>query len=110
MSVLSSTLAPAAFVAVFAAAGAVAAQPDQARLTGRVTDGSGGALPGVTVTLTSSRSKPISVVSDSVGQYQTPPLPAGTYAVTFELSRFEARTNPTVVLGPGEVFILDREL
>lgn len=86
-------------------------QGEQARLTGRVTDGSGAALPGATVTLTPAKQgKPVVVVTDAVGQYQTPPLPAGTYGVTFEMSGFETRTNPAVVLGPGEVFVLDRQL
>jgi len=30
--------------------------------------------------------------------------------VTFEMPGFESRTNPSVVLGPGEVFVLDRQL
>jgi hypothetical protein len=80
-------------------------------MTGRVTDESGAALPGATVTLTSPRSsKPIVVITDAVGQYQTPSMPPGTYAVSFEMSGFETRTNPTVLLNAGEVFILDRQL
>lgn len=89
-----------------------AAQGEHARLTGRVTDGSGLALPGVTVSVApaSGKGKPAVVVTDAVGQYQTPPMPPGTYAVSFEMSGFETRTNPAVVLGAGEVFILDRQL
>jgi Fe2+ transport system protein FeoA len=86
-------------------------QGEQARLTGRVTDGSGAALPGATVTITPAKQgKPVVVVTDAVGQYQTPPLPAGTYAVSFEMSGFETRTTPAVVLAPGELFVLDRQL
>ncbi|MCC7125710.1 MAG: carboxypeptidase regulatory-like domain-containing protein [Acidobacteria bacterium] len=93
------------------AAPAFAAQSDQGRFTGRVTDGSGGALPGVTVTITGARgSKPVVVTTDSVGQYQSPPLPDGSYAVSFELTGFETRANPTVLLRGGEVFVLDRQL
>ncbi len=111
MRSLVSTLALALLAATLAASGAIGAQPEQARLTGRVTDGSGGALPGATVTITGpGASRPVAVVTDEVGQYQTPPLQPGTYAVTFEMSGFESRTNPTVVLGPGEVFVLDRQL
>jgi hypothetical protein len=63
------------------------------------------------VTITPAKQgKPVVVVTDAVGQYQTPPLPAGTYAVTFEMSGFETRTNPAVLLAPGEVFVLDRQL
>ena len=84
------------------------AQGEQGRLTGRVTDESGAALPGVTVTIAPSKSgKPVVVMTDAVGQYQTPALAAGTYAVSFEMSGFETRANPAIVLNPGEVFILD---
>jgi len=87
------------------------AQGGQARLTGRVTDESGAALPGATVTVTSEKSsRPIVVVTDEVGQYRTAPLAPGTYAVSFEMSGFETRTTPAVVLGVGEVFVLDRQL
>jgi hypothetical protein len=89
----------------------VMAQSDQGRVTGRVTDGSGGALPGVTVIFQGpGNARPVSVTSDGVGQYQTPGLPPGTYAITFELTGFETRTNPTVVVRAGEVFVLDRQL
>lgn len=87
------------------------AQGETGRLTGRVTDGSGLGLPGATVTIAAPKSsKSVVVVTDGVGQYQTPPLPPGTYAVTFEMPGFEMRTNPAVVVGPGEVFVLDRQL
>ena len=63
-----------AFSVVFGAWAAVpliAAQGDQARLTGRVTDESGAALPGATVMVTSEKSsKPMVVVTDNVGQYK----------------------------------------
>lgn len=112
MNAFRSALALTAVLGLMtdAPAGATA-QGEQGRMTGRVTDGSGAALPGVTVTITPPKSgKPVVVVTDAVGQYQTPPLPAGTYAVSFEMSGFETRTNPTVVLNAGEVFILDRQL
>ena len=110
MHVPARTFALALLIALMAGAAPWARQGDQARLTGRVTDGSGGALPGVTVTLNGPRSKPVVVISDKVGQYQSPPLPPDTYSVTFAMSGFETRTNPAVVLRPGEVFVLDRQL
>src|SRR5688572_1644047 len=48
-----------AWLFVFAASVA-AAQTDQARLMGVVTDGSGGALPGVTVTISARNMRPTS--------------------------------------------------
>lgn len=88
-----------------------AGQTAPGRLSGRVTDGSGAALPGVTVTVKATAlSTPAATVTDGVGQYLSPALPPGTYSVTFELSGFESRTVPLVQLRAGEVFILDRQL
>lgn len=105
------TIACLALAAGLAAPQGVAGQAaDQGRLTGRVTDGSGAALPGVTVTIRGAAGAPSLVVTDGVGQFLSPPLPAGTYAVTFELAGFELRTRPAVVLASGDVFILDQQL
>jgi hypothetical protein len=88
-----------------------AAQNDQGRVTGRVTDGSGGALPGVTVTVAGPGLKaPITVITDDVGQYLTPPLKPDVYVLSFQLSGFETRTSPQVPVRAGEVFMLDRQL
>ena len=85
--------------------------PDGARLTGRVTDGSGAALPGVTVTLRpASPGAPTTLVTDGVGQYVSPVLPPDVYAVSFELTGFEARTRSGLELRQGELFILDQQL
>jgi hypothetical protein len=103
-------LAAITFLLLFTAT-AVLAQSDGARLTGRVTDASGAALPGVAVTIASPRlSAPVVVVTDSVGRYNAPPLPPGTYAVTFELAGFEAGTREGLELQAGQVFVLDRHL
>jgi hypothetical protein len=110
MSALVRIVALAA-VAAFATPHAAAAQGEQSRITGKVTDGSGGALPGVTVTIASPRlAKPITVFTDGVGQYSSPPLQSATYNVKFELSGFETRTNPAIYLQPGDVFVLDRQM
>ena len=55
MHVPARTFAIVLLLALMAGATPWARQGDQARLTGRVTDGSGGALPGVTVTLSGPR-------------------------------------------------------
>jgi hypothetical protein len=96
---------------VLAAALPSSAQEAPGRLTGRVTDGSGGALPGVTISVTSPRlPAPVVVVSDGSGQYLSPPLPPDSYTVTFELASFEARTQSGVAVRSGDVVILDRQL
>lgn len=87
------------------------AQNDPARITGRVTDGSGAALPGVTVTLTpAAPGAPVAVVTDGVGQFLSPAVGAGAYAIAFALPGFEPQTRAGVSLRAGEVFILDQQL
>ena len=94
-----------------AAAPVRAQQADGGRLTGRVTDGSGAALPGVTVTLRpTAPGAPTTLVTDGVGQYVSPTLPPDLYNVTFELTGFEARTRAGVEVRQGELFILDQQL
>lgn len=88
------------------------AQDDRATVTGRVTDGSGAALPGVTVTLTAATPgvAPISVVTDGVGQFLSPAIVPGTYTITFTLSGFSTETRTGVQLRASEVFLLDQAL
>ncbi|MBY0495510.1 MAG: carboxypeptidase-like regulatory domain-containing protein [Cyanobacteria bacterium] len=88
----------------------IAAQTDQSRMMGVVTDGSGGALPGVTVTIQSGSRAPASVVTDEVGRYLTPWLAPGTYTITFALSGFETRTVRNVQLVAGQTVVLDQQL
>jgi hypothetical protein len=115
MTAMVRSIAGLLAVALLGAASPVAlgAQPapDGARLTGRVTDGSGAALPGVTVTLRPARpGAPTTLVTDGVGQYVSPVLPPDVYAVSFELTGFEARTRSGLELRQGELFILDQQL
>jgi hypothetical protein len=92
-------------------AATTAAQGLQPRVTGRVTDGSGAALPGVTVTVASDRvSAPVVLITDEVGRFTSPPLPTGTYAVSFELGGFEPQMRDRVVLREAEVVVIDRQL
>lgn len=87
-----------------------AAQSDRARMMGAVTDGSGGALPGVTVTVTAGHTRPASVVTDGTGRYLTAWLAPGTYHITFVLSGFETRTVSNVQLGAAQTVVLDQQL
>ena len=98
----------AALLLVLTPAVSTFAQTEQARLTGRVADGSGGALPGATVTIVSTQlADPIVVVTDDVGRFTSPPLPAGTYTVVFELSGFDTRARPGVDVRPGDIVTVD---
>ncbi|MEO8681713.1 MAG: carboxypeptidase-like regulatory domain-containing protein [Vicinamibacterales bacterium] len=111
LTLSSRTVAYLTLVFLLAAGVGAFAQSAPAKITGRVTDGSGAALPGVTVTISSVNLKtPATAITDGSGQYLSMPLPPDRYAITFELAGFESRANAAVALRPGELFILDREL
>ena len=101
-----------ALLALLAAAPAASAQELRATITGRVTDGSGGALPGATVTVAPAdgTAPPVVAITDGVGQYLTAPVPPGTYTVTVELTGFTPQMRPNVVVRAGDVFVLDQAL
>ena len=91
-------------------ASAVSAQNDRSRLIGLVTDVSGGALPGATVTISGAAIRPASIVTDGSGRYITPWVAPGSYDVTFALSGFETRTVTGISLGTGQTVVLDQQL
>jgi len=66
---------------------------------GKVTDPSGGVLPGVTVTVSGPAiQRPMTAVTGETGTYQFPQVPIGTYTVTFELSGFKKASRPNVII------------
>ena len=66
---------------------------------GKVTDPSGGVLPGVTVTITGPAiQQPLVGVTTESGAYQFPNVPIGTYTVTFELASFKRATRQNVII------------
>lgn len=91
-------------------AATLSAQADRSRVIGTVIDTSGGALPGVTVTVTGVAVTPTPVFTDDAGRYLTPWLPPGTYNVTFDLSGFEKRSATGVVVRAGETVVLDAQM
>lgn len=84
------------------------AQTNEARLMGAVTDESGAALPGVTVTVTGART--LAGVTDGAGRYLTTWMAPGTYTVSFELAGFQTRQIKNVVLTAGHTVVLDQQL
>lgn len=95
---------------VILAVGFAAAQTQQARLMGIVTDGSGAALPGVTVTVRAENMAATSVVTDGAGRYLTVWMAPGIYSLTFALSGFETRTITKIQLQAGQTVVLDQQL
>src|SRR5215213_6187013 len=98
----------AAFCTVAAPA---AAQIDQGRLTGTVTDAQGGVLPGVTVTAKSPSLMGVrTTVTEGDGKYSIASLPSGPYELTFELSGFQAFKRAGVILAIGQILTIDGQL
>jgi len=89
---------------------AAQAMAQSARIEGIVTDNTGGALPGTTVTATQVATNVArSVVSDKDGAYAITPLPVGDYRVQFELSGFKTATVP-VTLTVDQVARVDMKM
>ena len=84
----------------------------QSAIGGRVTDNTGGVLPGVTVEATS----PVliegakAVVSDGQGRYSIIDLRPGTYRVTFMLAGFTTAVREGIVLTAGFTAPVDVQL
>jgi hypothetical protein len=98
--------AVAVWLLVLFAANPLAAQAT-ARIEGVVTDASGAATPGVTVTATNVETNVARiVVSDRSGAYSIPSLPVGNYRVNVELSGFRPQAS-TVTLTVNEVARID---
>ena len=89
--------------AAFVLAGlSAAAQQTESRLIGKITDESGGIMPGVTVTATAAATGQVrTAVSDEQGRYTITNLAPGLYRVVFELSGF-APIRQEITLGVGE--------
>ena len=70
------------------------AQTGAASITGLLTDQSGAAAPGVTVTATNQATNvPYTAISNSAGNYTITSVPVGTYIVKAELTGFKTPTT-----------------
>ena len=76
--------------------------PQEATVTGTVTDSTGGVLPGVTVTATNEESGNTFVaVTDGEGRFRLP-LRIGTYRIAAELSGFATVTRTGLQMQVGQ--------
>jgi hypothetical protein len=83
-------------------AASLAAQVRTGDIWGHVTDAQGAPLPGVSVTLNSPFTPPITILTDAQGIYRFPSLsPSRDYALTVQLQGFkkQEKTGIIVVLG-----------
>src|SRR6478672_10836216 len=85
---------------VILAAAPLAAQLQTGNLYGTVSDQSGSALPGVTVTL-SGQGAPQVQVSNAQGQFRFLTLSPGTYDLKSELEGFSTIDYPNIVINVG---------
>jgi iron complex outermembrane receptor protein len=86
-----------------------AAAQNTGRITGVVTDATGGVLPGVTVTIKAGTAAAQTTVTDANGRYAFDKLAPGSYEVSFELSGFAKQTSTAAVVA-GQPFTLDPKL
>jgi hypothetical protein len=81
------------------------------RVIGVVTDASGGALPGVTVTLTSPQLLGTrTAVTGSDGAFEFPLLPPGRYRAEFTLSGMETKVNDNITVALDQTTRTDAAL
>jgi Carboxypeptidase regulatory-like domain len=79
------------------------AQVNQARLLGTVTDQSGGAIVGATVTVTDvQKNVSRTLTTDSAGEYVAPNLDPDTYTLRVEFTGFRTVTREGMQLGVGQ--------
>jgi hypothetical protein len=97
------------FGLVLATSRPLAGQSAAASIIGQVTDESGAALAGATVTATSPALQvpQVIAVADSRGEYRLTPLPIGTYTIRYEIQGFQAVERAEVRLAIGFVAKID---
>jgi hypothetical protein len=99
------------FVFLLAAANSFAQQADSAIVVGSVLDSSKAAVTGATVTLTHVATNSITEVrTNERGEYRTPPLRLGEYAISVEAPGFKRFTQSGVVVNIGDVRQVDATL
>ena len=87
------------------------AQTPTAQISGRVTDASGGVLPGVDVIITNTNTGLVrSVVTNEAGQYSVPSLPIGPYKIEAALQGFRTFVRSDVVLQVNANIVVDPAL
>ncbi len=98
-------------VLVSAAAAPAVAQALYGSLVGNVTDETGAALPGATVTVTQTETNlSRDVVTNETGGYNVPNLLPGTYEVAVTLQGFKSFTARGIAVRPGLALRVDARL
>ncbi|HWF40324.1 MAG TPA: TonB-dependent receptor [Candidatus Acidoferrales bacterium] len=99
------------FVFVFVTSVAYPQGGDVGSIIGAVTDKSGGALPGATITvIDTQRGVTRTLTADAAGQYSAPNLTPGTYTVRGEFKGFQTLERQNVLVEVGSQVKVDLSL
>lgn len=80
-------------------------------INGKVTDPTGGVLPGVTVTISSPAMQGVrTALTNEEGSYRFPAVPPGDYAIKYELSGFNTIVREGIRVGLGFTATVNIEL
>src|SRR5216117_3729480 len=80
-------------------------------INGKVTDTSGGVMPGVTITISSPSMQGVrTAVTGSDGTYRFPSIPPGDYKITYELAGFSTVVHEGIRVGLGFTATVNAEL
>src|SRR5262245_56586151 len=97
-----------AVVALIAPAAIASAQGTTGSISGFITDDTGGALPGATITVRHvDTDQKRMIISDSGGRYRAQQLAPGRYDVTVELSGFRTARTPEIALTVGQEAVVN---
>jgi hypothetical protein len=112
MHLKSWRLVGAAIALVASLAAPASAQQQTGSISGRAEDSSGGALPGVTVSITSDNliGGARTAITDGQGVYRFTLLPGGKYTVSFTLAGFTALNIEGVNLSAGAAATVNGKL
>ena len=89
----------------------ILAQESTGRILGSITDQSGGAVAGATVTVTDTqRGTTRSLTTNDAGEYNAPDLTPGTYAVKAEYRGFKATERQNIGIEVGNEYRVDLTL
>src|SRR5437588_9116063 len=86
-------------------------QTERGNITGAVTDSSGAAVPGVTITITNvATNQGATVTTTSAGDYNASNLPPGDYRLEFSAAGFKKTLRENVVLTAASTLRVDARL
>ena len=102
---------PAVLFALAIGATPARAQTGAASMTGLITDQSGAAVPGATVTATNQATNvDYTAVTNEAGNYTITSVPVGTYIIKAELASFKTATTKPITVEAKQILRLDFKL